>query len=147
MTWCHLCNRATIQESYFEHLQRYHPTTFFVLYAVNLTPAQMEYVDTFPFYYNDVGDDEGEYESLLQLCNDIGDHKIGVQDIIEVVQVIDKDTISCDDTCPICLEVFIELEQDIYTLNVCHHNFCSDCITQWCQENKICPICKSDLKS
>ena len=145
MTWCHLCNEVTDEEIYIEHLRRYHPKTLFVLYAVNLTPQQMEYINDVPFYMDHEFTEEDEYESLLQLCNDLGDHKIGIEDINAITQIVDRENIGVEDTCPICLERFIEIENDIYLLKACNHLYCEECITTWCEENKICPICKTDL--
>lgn len=149
MSWCHLCNSVTEEEFYIDHLSTHHPTTLFVMYAVNLSPARMGYVNNFPFYLNqeEDEDEDGEYESLLALCNEIGDHKIGIEDITTVSTIVDRKLISMHDTCPICLEAFIEKEDDILMLNVCNHSYCEGCIKTWCDENKICPVCKSDILS
>lgn len=148
MTWCHLCNRATEEEFYIDHMSVHHPTTLFVMYAMNLPPGRMDYVNSFPFYLNEAvegEDDDGEYESLLSLCNEIGDHKIGIDDITRVSTIVDKKSISMHDTCPICLEAFIEKDAEVYMLNSCNHTYCEECITTWCLENRICPVCKSDV--
>lgn len=137
MCWCHLCNSITEEEFYIDHLSIYHPTTLFVMYAVNMSPAQMEYVNTFPFYLED------DYESLLALCNEIGDHKIGIEDITKVSTVIEKSTLNADDNCPICLEAFTEIASDIYRLDVCNHMYCKECISTWCMDNRLCPVCKT----
>lgn len=142
MSWCHLCNSVTEEEFYIDHLSIHHPTTLFVMYAVNMSPARMAYVNTFPFYLNEEDDDDGEYESLLALCNEIGDHKVGVEDITKVSKIIEK----TDDTCPICLESFTEIESDIYQLDVCNHSYCKDCITTWCVGNRLCPVCKTYIE-
>ena len=152
MTWCHLCNRATEEEFYIDHMSVHHPTTLFVMYAMNLPPGRMDYVNSFPFYLNEAAeaeqgeeDDDGEYESLLSLCNEIGDHKIGIDDITRVSTIVDKKSISMHDMCPICLEAFIEKDAEVYMLNTCNHTYCEECITTWCLENRICPVCKSDV--
>ena len=147
MSWCHLCNCVTEEEFYIEHLSIHHPTTLFVMYAMNLTPARMGYVNTFPFYLNheEEQENDGEYESLLALCNEIGDHKIGIDDISKVSTIVDRRSISMHDTCPICLEAFIEKSDQICMLNACNHSYCEECITIWCVENKICPVCKTDI--
>lgn len=137
MIWCHLCNRVSDEESYLDHLILYHQTTLFVIQAVALTQPRI----VFPFYLNDTEDDE--YENLLALCNEIGDHKIGIDDIVKVTTIIDKSALNSGDTCPICLEEFIEIEDDIYKLNSCNHSYCKECISTWCLENRICPVCKT----
>ena len=147
MSWCHLCNRVTEEEFYIDHMSTHHPTTLFVMYAMNMPPGRMDYVNTFPFYLNEEAeqDNDGEYESLLALCNEIGDHKIGIDDITHVSTIVDKKSISMHDTCPICLESFIEKDAEVYMLNTCNHTYCEECITTWCLENRICPVCKSDV--
>jgi hypothetical protein len=146
MSWCHLCNCVTEEAFYIDHLSVHHPMTLFVMYAMNLTPARMGYVNTFHFYLDqEEEDNEGEYEMLLALCNEIGDHKIGIEDISKVSSIVDRRSISMHDTCPICLEAFIEKEDDICMLNACNHSYCEECIRTWCLENRICPVCKTDV--
>lgn len=147
MSWCHLCNRVTEEEFYIDHLYRHHPTTLFVMYAMNISPQRMSYINTFPFYMDEEHDDDGEYESLVALCNEIGDHKIGIEDINTVSTIIEKTNVTAQDTCPICIEPFIEKEDDICSLNICNHMYCRECIAIWCHENKKCPVCKIDVAS
>lgn len=163
--WCHLCNRIAEEEFYIEHLQIHHPTTLFVLYATHATHAPlslsgMRYTNTIPYYLNSILqeaddlleiememelDETSEYERLLEMCDRIGYHKIGVDDMTTVTSVRDKASCTIDDICPVCMDVFIENEKPIYTLNKCKHSYCKECIEKWCEENKICPVCKIEI--
>ncbi|CAI6341653.1 unnamed protein product [Periconia digitata] len=44
--------------------------------------------------------------------------------------------------CIICQDVF---EQGVFTS--CGHRYCTDCINQWWQEHRTCPLCKQKLHS
>lgn len=47
------------------------------------------------------------------------------------------------ETCPICLEAFDESK----TTTNCNHNFCSVCIEELMENNKIeCPMCRTIIK-
>lgn len=46
-----------------------------------------------------------------------------------------------DDTCPICLDKKI-----IFKKTICGHLFCKDCIREWLEINKCCPLCRMELK-
>ena len=48
-----------------------------------------------------------------------------------------------EDICCICLDNFSDTN-NIKTLK-CNHFFHSDCIYQWIQEKKICPLCKTNI--
>lgn len=152
--WCHLCNCVAEEEFYIDHLSIHHPTLLFVLYATHLPLTQVNYVNNLPFYMNqilydyDIGPDvdNSDYETLLALCNEIGDHKIGIEDVRErSIVVSDKDAFAPEDSCPICIEPFATTDYDIYILNVCNHAYCAECIERWCTENKTCPVCKVEI--
>lgn len=44
--------------------------------------------------------------------------------------------------CPICLEEKLKNTRK----TVCGHKFCDDCIREWLDKNKVCPLCRMDLK-
>ncbi len=159
--WCHLCNQLAVEDFYIEHLRIHHPTTLFVLFATNMSTSRMNYVNTFPFYidpetynsdpsiiddvfqqYDETGDENDDYESLLALCNFIGDHKVGIEDITAISSIADKNLLNNEDICPICIDTFKDITDDILTLNECQHSYCKGCIIKWCSENKTCPVCK-----
>jgi len=43
-----------------------------------------------------------------------------------------------------CIICMCEMEHKITTS--CGHSFCKDCITNWCQENENCPLCRKNIK-
>lgn len=92
--------------------------------------------------------DNMTYEQLLELCEQIGDHKEGIQDIevvLEKVECVDSLT---ETNCPVCLEEFsTKHAREIEKIKSCGHIFCSDCIRKWFTENKRCPMCKADAQT
>jgi hypothetical protein len=44
--------------------------------------------------------------------------------------------------CPICLEKI----KDSSKLDICQHQFCSECIDQWSNLSNTCPVCKEEFK-
>lgn len=93
-------------------------------------------------------DDNASYEDLLSLCDYIGYHKPGVNDIDQAAPILDNieraNLICNDDTCRICLEEFYQATT-LRKIKICDHIFCADCIHQWFKENKTCPLCNIDV--
>lgn len=50
---------------------------------------------------------------------------------------------ACDDACSICLENFSE--NDPATITVCKHDYHLQCILEWSQRSKECPMCWQPL--
>ncbi len=48
------------------------------------------------------------------------------------------------DTCTVCQTEFSEGEK-IKQLN-CQHSYHISCVDEWLKENKVCPICKEDVR-
>lgn len=46
-----------------------------------------------------------------------------------------------NDTCPICLDAKVSFKKTI-----CGHSFCVDCIREWLDVNKSCPLCRMVIK-
>jgi hypothetical protein len=46
-----------------------------------------------------------------------------------------------EDTCPICLDKNI-----VFKKTICGHLFCKDCIREWLELNKCCPLCRMVIK-
>lgn len=93
------------------------------------------------------GDNAPSYEELLRLCEYIGYHKQGIHNVDKVSTkylVAEDETINQDDTCIICIEP-LYTKESIRKINKCSHKFCSDCIETWFEENKVCPLCKTDV--
>lgn len=103
-------------------------------------------VDTYEFPNVDV--DNMTYEQLLELCEEIGDHKEGIADVEQVLEKMSLDDLTEETKCPICLEEFCSIEDErndvVEKIKLCGHVFCSQCIRKWFTENKRCPLCKGD---
>jgi len=48
--------------------------------------------------------------------------------------------------CMICLGEFVQGDR-LMQVPSCHHWFHADCMSQWLQHKKVCPICRFDLKT
>ena len=80
-----------------------------------------------------------EYESLNNLSERIGDVKIGVKNIDDIII---KKSSNNNSECLICREE----NNEIYKLNKCNHEYCIKCINKWFSENKKCPICQFEYE-
>jgi hypothetical protein len=82
------------------------------------------------------------YETLSHICETIGNHMIGVNNIDFSAPI----TEDFDDTtmCVICREYF-KKETNVRKINSCGHLYCSECITVWFEDHKTCPICKQEV--
>ena len=83
------------------------------------------------------------YEQLMLLCEHIGDHPVGVNDVDAVAPIVSAPT---DPTmrCTICLET-MDILPRIRKITRCRHEFCDPCIRQWFWAHHTCPICKDDV--
>ena len=85
------------------------------------------------------------YEYLTELCETIGNHYVGIENIDQVTEVFINDNIdTIDNNCPICLDNMREASY-CRKINACSHVFCGPCIEQWFEQHKTCPICKKDV--
>lgn len=50
---------------------------------------------------------------------------------------------ACDDKCAVCQEQFGG--SDMLTQLPCKHNFHQDCIGEWLQGSKMCPVCMREV--
>jgi len=150
---CPVCNERIqvtdfVQHSYTEHFQ------FFVVWASYNAPQFI-----YPYLneaYNDA-DEDLSYEYLLNLCDTIGYHKVGITDIDHVAPIVITDRITDKNDnestnkaenenskdysmCTICLDTLHDyvLKRRI---TKCGHEFCAGCIERWLSENKTCPVC------
>ena len=83
-----------------------------------------------------------EYQSNIELGEQIGKVEIGVDDINKVTIEVNENF--KDLKCPICQEELNELEKKRRT--ICDHIFCSECISEWLSKNKTCPVCNKELQ-
>ena len=91
--------------------------------------------------------DRMTYEQLSELCERIGNHKVGVNNIDKCVPatVRMKKTMREEVKCPICLDNVLSALY-VRQVNKCRHEFCGPCIEKWLKENKTCPICKVNVE-
>lgn len=139
---CPVCEQHVPADEFLLHAMYQHPQ-FFVVWASFSMPTFIPSLTS--FVDDDSADiDDMSYEELLQLCDSIGYHTIGVNDIEKVTQTCVKTSLDNDWTCPICLEP--SCEDDVYRkITKCGHVFCAECIHKWLRSHKTCPVCKQDV--
>ncbi|XP_075512661.1 uncharacterized protein LOC142548235 [Primulina tabacum] len=111
--------------------------------------------DQYDFDYNeemeedDIDPDELSYEELIALGEMVGAESKGISEA-EISKHLNP--LTCQSTtnllidrCVIC-QVEYEEGEKIVTLQ-CDHPYHSDCITQWLQINKICPVCGKEVST
>ena len=76
--------------------------------------------------------DEDNYEELINL----EDHVVGISDINEISQLTFEDI-----DCPICSETKM-----VKRTTNCNHSFCDQCLQEWLNSSKKCPICMVELE-
>lgn len=100
-------------------------------------------------------DDGLTYEYLMELCETIGNHEVGVEDV-DAVAPLDTYDFAFDPAegaeaptrCAICLDSFQDMPRDTptRTIAVCGHRYCAGCIEQWFTRKRVCPLCKKNVE-
>lgn len=125
---CPVCHEAIDLNNAYTHLMTQHQ-----LFMV-----------TYMSMFNMFDDDIDDYEYLSELCEQVGNHYVGLSkekiDFCAPVIIIDT---SKDECCPICLDD-ISKKQYARRLVKCKHTYCGKCIEQWFEKNHNCPVCKED---
>ena len=139
---CPVCGDVVAVHDIFHHIASEHPT-YLVAWAAFAMP-HMNVDDILQWATYHIQQEHGEvddYEYLTELCETIGNHYVGVDDIEKVTSVSVNET---NDPCPICLESMID---SLYSrkLNACSHTYCGPCIEKWFETHKQCPVCKVDV--
>ncbi len=144
-TNCPVCNCNLQLSDLMPHMMVHHPTIF-MLWASYALP----YTDFANFDEDEDPDWTHDYTYLSNLCDTIGYHKVGIEDINEVAPIVEKDKSDneegdkpLNDKCPICMEDLYKNEDDptVRITISCKHGFCASCLEKWLAENKTCPIC------
>ena len=86
----------------------------------------------------------GEYETNIQLAEQIGRVMIGVSNINEALPKVGHADLPVDDRCPVCWDAFSDVLEARVT--PCGHFFCDPCACQWFSDHKQCPICNADVQ-
>jgi Ring finger domain len=133
---CPLCSNEMTFGSYFIHLAEDHPISYnFWMY----------------FYGPDASldVDRMSYEDLSNLCQIIGNHTPGLtQEQKETATVPFKPTQSEEadlPRCTICLSECRSNNTDCVRINHCGHPFCRDCLFEWLNTHKTCPLCIQEI--
>jgi hypothetical protein len=133
---CPLCSNAVLFNDYSAHLIHQHPITYqFLLY---FSLPEDAYYDT----------DEMSYEELLDLCQRIGNHTIGLtesqKDSVVIPYIPTPDETATPPRCTICLTECKE-NTDTIRLQKCGHVHCKECIYEWLTRHKTCPVCIQEV--
>lgn len=140
---CPVCEDEIPTEEFMLHAMLQHPQ-FFVVWATfsmpTLAPNYQLLINTVEQEYDEF--ENLGYEDLLNLCDTIGYHKVGVQNVDAIAPHVND--CESDWQCPICLETRDNVET-VRKILTCGHRFCSCCIEKWFTENKLCPVCKNDV--
>lgn len=137
---CPICQTQIHVDEYVDHLSTDHMDTMLTLFSFQL--GQLNAQDYLNYLHQQIDSyiDNMEYDDMLELCNAIGYHKVGIFDINTIASNVDSN----EDTCPICLESYIEKE--VYQTHKCKHSFCKECLSKWIEEHKTCPMCQQELQ-
>lgn len=95
-------------------------------------------------YYNDNDSDVDDYDPSDVDSDDFRIYNPSTDtDKIKLTQVVNESI--KDDVCVICLLQLCEENNTVVELN-CVHQFHSDCIQQWLNHKRECPLCKKKYK-
>lgn len=143
---CPVCDELQRAEDFFAHIFYEHPTFFVVLSQYGMPePVYLPQLEV-PWSLHPEEDEELPYEVLLDICETIGDHHVGVENMDHVAPLLSGPSEWMQGRCPICLDVFKESDtRPLRKTWLCNHVFCDDCIKPWLEKHKTCPLCKQDL--
>lgn len=134
---CPFCEAHVPAPQFQQHLHTDHIDTFIALMSTMFPESSVtEIVRVFVTQE----EEEDTYEDLLELCDTIGYHKVGIENIEEVAPI--KDSLE-HEMCPICISEELTTKRQIVT---CGHVFCDECLSKWFKENRWCPLCKKEAQ-
>lgn len=82
---------------------------------------------------------EGDtYESLSVLDENVIKQGLQIEKVSEIYSLLEETK------CPICLEDFEAGEK--FRKIKCKHTFCDECLEDWLDENKKCPVCMIEIE-
>lgn len=85
-------------------------------------------------------EEDNEYERLVELCEHVGVHYVGVDNVNAVAPIVNEEV---TDACPICIELVPD--KPWRRIHRCGHMYCASCIETWLEKHKTCPVCKTDV--
>lgn len=80
---------------------------------------------------------QDSYEALSRLDADI------IKEGVKLSEVGQKFIVKETMKCPICMDDFPK-DSEMFSVK-CDHSFCEECLSEWLEENKKCPICMIEL--
>jgi hypothetical protein len=87
--------------------------------------------------------DDYTYEELLDLGEQMGKVCVGLTD--EQIDSLPLERVDSSTSCSICLSS-INAGTKATALKPCHHLYHFDCIKQWLNSNKTCPLCLQEIQ-
>lgn len=96
--------------------------------------------------WQNVDPDNMSYEELVALGEAVGTHSKGLNpNVIAALpySIFSQDHMSVEDPCVICR--FDYEDGDVLSTLPCKHHYHADCIKNWLQINKVCPICSAEV--
>ncbi|KAK9059614.1 hypothetical protein SSX86_020318 [Deinandra increscens subsp. villosa] len=100
--------------------------------------------------WDDVDPDELSYEELIALGEVVGTESRGLSadSIASLRSVIYETKNGQNESCETCVICRLDYEDgDNLILLSCKHSYHSDCITNWLQINKVCPVCSTEVST
>lgn len=150
------CPYCSIEVSFTDsmsHLRDAHIEYYMLMMAI-IQPSWMAALSADPGIFDafedafTASDSWSSYESLLELCDQIGYEESGISDINAVSTVMQSADLPDDEPtrCVICLEDLRATEQPLRQMTKCKHMFHADCIEHWLSKKKTCVICMQCLE-
>jgi hypothetical protein len=154
---CPICGDRIDVMEYHPHMIQVHPVAYITMMSSYMPHVPQDELlqavaNMTQFYMVDHrepwGDDEDEadtYASLLELCDEIGYVRVGLN-AAQIDAVAPREAAEAGGSCPICLEESAECgnEQGMRRFAECKHAFCAPCLERWLSEHKWCPVCKKE---
>lgn len=137
---CALCMMSYPVTDFFNHLVDEHYDVFISLLATYCPDIESSlFIQLMRrFVLQQFEEEFNDYEYLLELCNAMGYHTIGISNIENVATYF-----TLTERCPICLD---ETQKEGYQTKKCRHEFCKECFRKWTNDHKSCPLCKTELE-
>lgn len=145
---CPLCSNVVLFNDYFTHLHDEHPVPyhFWLYYSL---PEPLGGIESYDDTVADAYDvDRMSYEELLDLCQTIGNHTIGLTEAQKEQATMayhpTPEESQVPPRCTICLMEATE-SPTVVRLRHCGHIHCKECIYEWLTRHKTCPVCIQEV--
>ncbi|GJU51858.1 E3 ubiquitin ligase BIG BROTHER-related protein [Tanacetum coccineum] len=100
--------------------------------------------------WDDVDPDELSYEELIALGEVVGTESRGlsadsIASLRSIIYKTQNGQNGSNETCVICRLDYEDADNLI--LLSCKHSYHSECIANWLQINKVCPVCSTEVST